>query len=223
MDIREKSNNPEKLVQIRVAMATCGIAAGARVVMNAIIERVEREKLPVIVTQGGCMGYCYAEPTIEVKRPGEEPVVFGHVNTDKAMEILKNRSFIEDTGSMYGGIAKLIKEGKLNEAQDRLDDMTVRDAEWHYYQAGIYHAKNWLNESKAQLEIAISMEPSNTKYKETLDKLLKKMNGQGAYSEPRSGYERNREDMSNAGGCTCCDFCLGFLCADACCNCLGGC
>ena len=60
MDIREKSNNPEKLVQIRVAMATCGIAAGARVVMNAIIERVEREKLPVIVTQGGCMGYCYA-------------------------------------------------------------------------------------------------------------------------------------------------------------------
>ena len=62
--------------------------AGARVVMNAIIERVEREKLPVIVTQGGCMGYCYAEPTIEVKRPGEEPVVFGHVNTDKAMEIL---------------------------------------------------------------------------------------------------------------------------------------
>ena len=56
MDIREKSNNPEKLVQIRVAMATCGIAAGARGGKNAIIERVEREKLPVIVTQGGCMG-----------------------------------------------------------------------------------------------------------------------------------------------------------------------
>ena len=141
----------------------------------------------------------------------------------EAMEILKNRSFIEDTGSMYGGIAKLIKEGKLNEAQDRLDDMTVRDAEWHYYQAGIYHAKNWLNESKAQLEIAISMDPSNTKYKETLDKLLKKMNGQTPHSETRAGYERNREDMSNAGGCTCCDFCMGFLCADACCNCLGGC
>lgn len=88
MDIREKSNNPEKLVQIRVAMATCGIAAGARVVMNAIIDRVEKEKLPVIVTQGGCMGYCYAEPTIEVKRPGEDPVVFGHVDTDKAMEIV---------------------------------------------------------------------------------------------------------------------------------------
>ncbi len=88
MDIREKSNNPDKLVQIRVAMATCGIAAGARTVMNAIVDRVEKDKLPVIVAQGGCMGYCYAEPTIEVRRPGEEPVVFGYVNKDKAMEII---------------------------------------------------------------------------------------------------------------------------------------
>lgn len=88
MNIREKSNNPDQLVQIRVAMATCGIAAGARAVMNSIIDRVEKDKLPVIVTQGGCMGYCYAEPTIEVKRPGEEPVVFGHVDKDKAMEII---------------------------------------------------------------------------------------------------------------------------------------
>ena len=88
MDIREKSNHPDQLVQIRVAMATCGIAAGARVVMNAIVDRVEKEKLPVIVTQSGCMGYCYAEPTIEVKRPGQDPVVFGHVDIDKANEII---------------------------------------------------------------------------------------------------------------------------------------
>lgn len=88
MDIREKSNNPEKFTQIRVAMATCGIAAGARVVMNAIVDRGEKDRIPVIVTQGGCMGYCYAEPTIEVRRPGEEPVVFGHVDSARAMEII---------------------------------------------------------------------------------------------------------------------------------------
>ncbi len=88
MDIREKSNSPDKLTQIRVAMATCGIAAGARPVMNAIIERVEKDRLPVIVTQSGCMGFCYAEPTVEVTLPGKEPVVFGHVDTSKAMEII---------------------------------------------------------------------------------------------------------------------------------------
>lgn len=88
MDIREKSTNPEDLVQIRVSMATCGIAAGARPVMNAIIKRVEKDGLPVIVTQSGCMGYCYAEPTIEVRLPGKYPVAFGYVNEQKAMEII---------------------------------------------------------------------------------------------------------------------------------------
>ena len=88
MNIREKSDSPDSLVQIRVAMATCGIAAGARSVMNALIDKIEKEKISAVVTQGGCMGYCYAEPTIEVKVPGKDPVVFGYVDTVKAIEII---------------------------------------------------------------------------------------------------------------------------------------
>lgn len=88
MNIREKSENPEKMVQIRVAMATCGIAAGARQVMNSLIDRIERDGIAAIVTQGGCMGYCYAEPTIEITKPGKDPVVFGNVDSVKAMEIV---------------------------------------------------------------------------------------------------------------------------------------
>ena len=88
MNIREKSNEPESLVQIRVAMATCVIASGARTVMNTLVEKIEKEKISAVVTQGGCMGYCYAEPTIEVKVPGKDPVVFGYVDTAKAIEIV---------------------------------------------------------------------------------------------------------------------------------------
>ena len=88
MDIREKSNNPESLVQIKVAMATCGIASGAREVMNALLEKVEKEKVPAVITQTGCMGYCYAEPTVEVKKPGHAPVVFSYVDVKKAGEIV---------------------------------------------------------------------------------------------------------------------------------------
>ena len=88
MDIREKSNNPESLVQIKVAMATCGIASGAREVMNALLEKVEKEKVPAVITQTGCMGYCYAEPTVEVKKPGHDPVVFTYVDVKKAGEIV---------------------------------------------------------------------------------------------------------------------------------------
>lgn len=89
MNIREKSNEPESLVQIRVAMATCGIASGARTVMNTLVEKIEKDKIPAVVTQGGCMGYCYAEPTIEVKVPGKDPVVFGNVDSQRAIEILE--------------------------------------------------------------------------------------------------------------------------------------
>ncbi|MCK9625515.1 MAG: (2Fe-2S) ferredoxin domain-containing protein [Bacteroidales bacterium] len=88
LSIREKSNNPDKMVQIRVAMATCGIAAGARTVMNTFLEKIEKDGVPAIVTQGGCMGYCYAEPTVEVKIPGKDPVVFGYVDSKIALDII---------------------------------------------------------------------------------------------------------------------------------------
>ncbi len=88
LDLREKSNNPDSLVQIKVAMATCGIAAGAKQVMEHMMEEADKLKLSIIFTQTGCMGYCHAEPTIEVRIPGKEPVVFGHVDNAKADEIL---------------------------------------------------------------------------------------------------------------------------------------
>ncbi|HRW94746.1 MAG TPA: (2Fe-2S) ferredoxin domain-containing protein [Bacteroidales bacterium] len=88
MDIREKSDHPENLVQIKVAMATCGIASGARTVMNALVEKIKKENIPAVVTQTGCMGYCYAEPTVEVTKPGFDPVVFSYVDVKKAEEII---------------------------------------------------------------------------------------------------------------------------------------
>ena len=52
------------------------------------MEESDKLKLSIIFTQTGCMGYCHAEPTIEVRIPGKEPVVFGHVDNAKADEIL---------------------------------------------------------------------------------------------------------------------------------------
>lgn len=89
VDLREKGENIDNLVQIKVAMATCGIASGGREIMNYMIKELANQKVDnAVVTQTGCMGYCYAEPTIEVTVPGEEPVVYGHVTTEKAKEII---------------------------------------------------------------------------------------------------------------------------------------
>jgi NADP-reducing hydrogenase subunit HndB len=87
--VRERATNPESHVQIKVAMATCGIASGAKGVMEFLIEELDKRNIEAVVTQTGCMGYCYAEPTIEVTLPGKEPVVYGHVDIRKADEIIE--------------------------------------------------------------------------------------------------------------------------------------
>ena len=101
ISLREKSDHPDNLVQIRVSMATCGIASGARETMNYMIDELDHQAIEAVVTQTGCMGYCYAEPTIEVTLPGEEPVVFGNVNTKKASEIIEK--YIKN-GELVDGI-----------------------------------------------------------------------------------------------------------------------
>ena len=77
------------LPHIKVSMGTCGIAAGAREVMEQFITILREEKIDASVTLSGCMGYCNAEPTIEVKLPGYSSVVYGHVTTDRVAEIIR--------------------------------------------------------------------------------------------------------------------------------------
>ncbi|MFO7669456.1 MAG: (2Fe-2S) ferredoxin domain-containing protein [Bacteroidales bacterium] len=97
----EKGEEAENLVQVKVAMATCGIASGAKETMEFMTEALEKRGVDAIVTQVGCMGYCYAEPTIEVKLPGSDPVVFGGVNRKKADEIIEK--YIK-SGELVDGI-----------------------------------------------------------------------------------------------------------------------
>lgn len=102
--LRESSNNPEQLVQIKVGMATCGIASGAKETMKYFVEELEQQAIDAVVTQTGCMGFCYAEPTVEVTLPGKEPLVFGYVNKKKAEEIID--VYIKK-GEMVDGIIPL--------------------------------------------------------------------------------------------------------------------
>lgn len=89
VDLREKGETLEKMIQVKVGMSTCGIASGAKEVMDYMIQEFDNQAIDAVVVQTGCMGYCYAEPTIEVTKPGEEPIVFGYVDTKKAGEIIE--------------------------------------------------------------------------------------------------------------------------------------
>lgn len=78
-------------VRIVVGMATCGIAAGARPVLNAFVEGVDKEALnsQVTVSQTGCIGLCQYEPIVEVYAPGKEKVTYVKMTVEKAEKVLK--------------------------------------------------------------------------------------------------------------------------------------
>ena len=94
--IRERMNNKvalregENNIRIVVGMATCGIAAGARPVLNAFVEGVAAEGLgeKVIVTQTGCIGICQYEPVVEVFEAGKEKVTYVKMTAEKAKRVV---------------------------------------------------------------------------------------------------------------------------------------
>ncbi len=78
-------------VRIVVGMATCGIAAGARPVLNAFVENVTAAGLAetVSVTQTGCIGICQYEPVVEVYESGKEKVTYVKMTAEKAKEVVE--------------------------------------------------------------------------------------------------------------------------------------
>jgi NADP-reducing hydrogenase subunit HndB len=80
----------EGRVKILVHMGTCGIAAGARTVMTALMEEVEKRDLrDVIVNISSCAGLCSREPMMTVELQGEPPVKYVDLTADKARDILE--------------------------------------------------------------------------------------------------------------------------------------
>ena len=76
-------------IRIVVDMATCGIAAGARPVLAAFVEEVEKRGLKnVVVSQTGCIGVCRYEPLAQVFVPGEEPVTYVKLTPEKVPQIV---------------------------------------------------------------------------------------------------------------------------------------
>jgi NADP-reducing hydrogenase subunit HndB len=78
-------------VRVVVGMATCGIAAGARPVLNAFVEEVNNAGLyeKVSVTQTGCVGFCQLEPIVEIYEAGKEKVTYVKMTPEKAKEVVE--------------------------------------------------------------------------------------------------------------------------------------
>ncbi len=138
-------------------------------------------------------------------------------------------------GDYFARVEALIKEGNLSEAQHLLDGFNERGGQWHYLQSVLFYRKSWMNESKKQLEIAIQLEPDNTKYQEAYRKLNEKINydknsagAAGAQQGNQSAYQGQTmngaaDDQMGGNFCAqCLDCCYTYMCisclCDGCCR-----
>lgn len=87
--LRETGEGSENMIELMVGMATCGIAAGARITLEALLDEINKQDLKNIkVVQVGCLGYCHSEPIVQINEPGKEPILYGKVDDSKARDII---------------------------------------------------------------------------------------------------------------------------------------
>ncbi|HRL87355.1 MAG TPA: (2Fe-2S) ferredoxin domain-containing protein [Candidatus Fimenecus sp.] len=89
MTVREDTGDSK--IRVVVGMATCGIAAGARPVLNAFVDEIaKRDVKGVSVQQTGCIGMCQYEPIVEVTEPGKEKVTYVKMTPEKAVRVVND-------------------------------------------------------------------------------------------------------------------------------------
>ena len=105
----------------------------------------------------------------------------------------------------------LINAGNLDGAKTILDSIQTRNAEWYYLSGIIYLRQGWYDKARAFLGRAYRTEPGNSEYAQAYNTLRYTGN---PYSRPRQS--------TSYGNCSACDICSGLMCADCCCECMGG-
>ena len=111
---------------------------------------------------------------------------------------------------IYTCIKTLIDVGSTDDAQAMLDDIEDKDAQWHYLSSLLYREKNWYNESRKQLEIAVELDSENEKYKQELEAIKVTAENENSEEKPEMGKGKFRALCGD-----CCSNCCQ-LCADSC-------
>lgn len=116
--------------------------------------------------------------------------------------------------SRYVDIRNLIRSGRIVDAETLLDGIPshARDAEWHFLKGSVLYKKGWLEDANNLFSTACRMDPNNVEYRSAYNQMnMQRQTG---------GYRTNPQPMR--GGCSGCDVCQGLICADCCCECMGG-
>ncbi len=120
--------------------------------------------------------------------------------------------------SQFADIRQLLHSNRLSEAEELLEGIPQqrRDAEWYYLRGRVFYVHGWLDQAYSYYTRAVQMNPGNAEYQTALNQLMWQRNT----GRPSGGYGDYRNVQS--GGMSGCDMCSGLICADCCCECMGG-
>ena len=122
-----------------------------------------------------------------------------------------NQNAYNGGNSQYNDVRQCINSGRIDDAETILNGVPtqLRNGEWHFLKGVIHQRRGWLNEAYSCYQTACSMEPNNQEYRAAFNSLNNNANG---------GYRTTKK--TNNGDV--CNICSTLLCADCCCECLGG-
>ena len=120
-----------------------------------------------------------------------------------------------DSNSAFPEIRSLIKQSRLEEAQELLDGVPVasRNAEWYFLNGTVLYRRGWFDQAYTSFATAARMDPSNPEYRNALN---------NAQRQSRVQYNNPYRSYGSGNDCSGCDVCQGLICADCCCECMGG-
>ena len=115
-------------------------------------------------------------------------------------------------------IRRLIQQNRLVEAEELLDGIPVknRDGEWYFLKGTIFFQRGWLDDAMNHFSTACRLNPNNPEYRAAMNRMMWQQ--QGNMGSPNGSY-RTGQDMAGMNACNCCS---NLICADCCCECMGG-
>ena len=117
--------------------------------------------------------------------------------------------------SQFSDIRRMINNNRIAEAEELLDGVpqSSRDAEWYFLNGTVLYRRGWFDQAFTSFATASRMDPNNMEYRNAVNNAQRQ---QGRQNNPYRTY-----GDPNAG-CSACDVCQGLICADCCCECMGG-
>ncbi|MGN0676026.1 MAG: J domain-containing protein [Oscillospiraceae bacterium] len=132
---------------------------------------------------------------------------------------MRRGSFEQFAADGYTEIRHQLQNGNYNDADTMLEAISEKTAEWYFLKGSVCYAKGWLNDAYTNFSQACKMEPYNQEYSSALRHMAESKSG---FMKGSPNEQPVYSDGNRVCGCNACDICNGLICADCCCECMGG-